>query len=73
MCDLTEAADIVRRELAHAPTWANERRLELYRYRAAPHMAADPLHYVERFLRGTSLKRELRLRPIPRHRALVVV
>lgn len=60
-------------EVRHQTTWQNTRRLEHYRFRAAPHMAANPLHYVERFLAGVRVKQELRARPIPRHRALVVV
>lgn len=74
MSDLREAAEIVRdAEVKYSATWQNAIRLQHYTCRVSPFVAANPLHYVERFLAGVKVKQELRARPIPRHRALVVV
>ena len=53
--------------------YRNQRRLERYALAAVPEYTRNPLRFVERFLRGVECKNELRARPIPKHRALVVV
>jgi hypothetical protein len=62
MCDLAEAADIIRAREADVLTWErarNAKGIADYYRKAAPYIAADPLEHTRRVLAGVTCRAEL--------------